>query len=558
MEKRVIVFILLTFLVFLGFQRFAPKKAVQNVSEPKKEAVENSVPKQEAISEPISVPAPATAENINPSDTIASAQKIVIDGDKYSAIIDNKGGVLSSWLLKEYKSMKKEDFEMIARSETAGKRLYPGSLIFGDQNIEQSANNEFYQVTVENGKILTPRLKAPVDILLKLARGGLVIEKRYSFEKENYLANVSLKITKDGKPVEGRFFLGQDIGPLVEHLSGSTKLEAIYNIGGKVKRESPPKDPQELKKIEGNLHWVGLDMQFFSMIIMPKQPLPYFNIQKRPSQIIENDGKKIDRELLTVTTPINGSLDYQLYIGPKNQESLKAVKSADLSEVINYGMFTIIIYPLLTALRWIYQYVHNYGFAIILLTFIISIILFPFRLKQMLSMKKMQVIQPKIKAIQDKYKKYKADAGKRAEMNQEMMALYKENKVNPLGGCLPILLQMPLLLAFYSLLGYSIELRQAPFIWWIHDLSIKDPYWVLPIVMGITSFITQKMTPMGPSTDPVQAKMMMLMPLLLTVMFFNLSSGLNLYFLCSNIFQIVFQKITERWIPDGKATSPSK
>jgi YidC/Oxa1 family membrane protein insertase len=218
----------------------------------------------------------------------------------------------------------------------------------------------------------------------------------------------------------------------------------------------------------------------------------------------------------------------------------------------------IIVYPLLASLRWIYQFVHNYGYAIIILTFLLSLLLFPFRLKQIISMKRMSVVQPKVKAIQEKYRKYKKTDPKRAEMNQEIMALYKQHNVNPLGGCLPLLLQMPLLFAFYSLLAYSIELRQAPFILWISDLSVKDPFYVLPIVMGITAFISQKMTPMSPGTDPTQAKVMMVMPVVFTVMFINLSSGLNLYFLCSNIFQVGFQKIAERWIGDGKTDAPSK
>jgi YidC/Oxa1 family membrane protein insertase len=186
------------------------------------------------------------------------------------------------------------------------------------------------------------------------------------------------------------------------------------------------------------------------------------------------------------------------------------------------------------------------------------LLLFPFRFKQMISMKRMQVVQPKIKALQDKYKKYKGDASKKSEMNVEMMALYKEHNVNPLGGCLPLLLQMPLLFAFYSLLAYSIELRQAPFIFWIHDLSAKDPYYVLPVVMGLTSFISQKMTPMAPSTDPTQAKMMMIMPLVFTFMFLQFSSGLNLYYLCSNIFQIILQIVTQKMIKDEKPVSPAK
>jgi YidC/Oxa1 family membrane protein insertase len=266
----------------------------------------------------------------------------------------------------------------------------------------------------------------------------------------------------------------------------------------------------------------------------------------------------VDRNLLKVHLPANGSLQYQIYLGAKDQVDLKAVKDADISGVVNYGMFSILVYPLLASLRWIYQFVNNYGIAIIVLTFLLSLLLFPFRLKQIISMKRMSVVQPKVKAIQEKYKRYKATDPKRAEMNQEIMALYKEHNVNPLGGCLPLLLQMPLLFAFYSLLAYSIELRQAPFILWIADLSVKDQYYVLPIVMGITAFISQKMTPMTPGTDPTQAKVMMIMPVIFTVMFINMSSGLNLYFLCSNIFQVGFQKIAERWIGGGKTDVPAK
>ena len=170
----------------------------------------------------------------------------------------------------------------------------------------------------------------------------------------------------------------------------------------------------------------------------------------------------------------------------------------------------------------------------------------------MLSMKKMQVVQPKVKAIQERYKKYKKTDPKRAEMNREVMALYKEHNVNPMAGCLPLLVQMPLLFAFYRLLAVSIELRQAPFIFWIHDLSMKDPYYILPIVMGITMFVSQKMTPMAPTADSSQTKMMQYLPVIFTFMFLTVSSGLNLYFLCSNIFQVGFQKIAEKWMGDKK------
>lgn len=559
MEKRVILFIILTFLVFIGFQYFAPRRTEQRpVPSQGAQTAAPAVQPETPAAAPAAA-AVATPAVVSPADTQASARKIVIAGEDYRAVLDNRGAVLTSWELNHYRSSQNRVFEMIAGYRNGETRSYPGSLIFGDASLAALANNEPYQVTVEGAQNADGSLKPPAAVVLKLVRGDLSIEKRYSFEQGNYIANLSLQCRKGGRPVEGRFFLGQDIGPEQEHLKSSTKLEAVYFSGGKVRRESPPKDPQELKKIEGDMRWVGLDMQYFSLIAIPKQPLNYFTIQKHSIQAVGLDGKNVGRDLLKVSTPlINGAADYQLYVGPKKQANLKAVGAADISGVINYGMFSILVYPLLSSLRWIYQYVHNYGYAIIALTFLLSLLLFPFRLKQMISMKRMAVVQPKVKAIQEKYRKYKATDPKRAEMNQEIMALYKEHNVNPLGGCLPLLLQMPLLFAFYSLLAYSIELRQAPFIWWIQDLSAKDIYYVLPIVMGLTSFISQKMTPMAPSTDPMQAKMMMIMPLIFTFMFLNLSSGLNLYFLCSNIFQVAFQKIAERWIGDGKAASPSK
>lgn len=554
MEKRVVLFILLSFGVFLGFQYLNPPKKIAKVETKQEETTEAPVIAKEkaSVENNVAVPASSPTDSSKDTDTKASAQKIVVIGGQYKATLDNQGGVLTNWELNNYKTSKKLPFEMITGSSTGDRNLYPGAMIFGEKALEGLANNEFYKVSIENGKIIDNKVVAPVTIVLEFTKDDLKIEKRYGFEKENYLVNLKVNITKAGKPVDGRFFLGQDMGPLEEHISSAAKFEAVFNNGGKVEREDPPKDPQELKRIEGDLRWVGLDMQYFSMIIIPRQPITYFNIQKRSIKQKGIDGANVERDLLAVSTPISGSLDYQLYIGPKNQESLKAVHSADISGVINYGMFSIIIYPLLSSLRWIHQYVNNYGFAIVILTLIISLLLFPVRFKQMVSMKRMQVVQPKIKALQDKYKKFKGDASKKSEMNVEMMALYKEHNVNPLGGCLPMLLQMPLLFAFYSLLYYSIELRQAPFIFWIHDLSAKDPYYVLPIVMGLSSFITQKMTPMAPSTDPMQAKMMMIMPLVFTFMFINFSSGLNLYYLCSNIFQILFQVATQKMIKDEK------
>ena len=560
MEKRLILAFALTILVFIGFQQFQKstlEKAVSNQPPAQTENPGGNV--QQAVQE-ISTEstAPVPAASTSPEDTAATAQTLTVKGDLYKAVVDNRGAVLNGWVLNQYKSALGRDFEMIAASQGGGARLFPTSLLFEDQRVSTLANQEFYQVLVNGEPYDGRELIPPVTAVFKLKRGGLSIEKSFSFEKENCVVNLTAVTQMDGKPLAGKMFLGQDIGPEHEHLSSSTKLEVSYYSDGKVRREGPPKEEKEIKKIEGDVKWVGLDMQYFAMIAIPSNPLPYLNLQKLPVKAMGLDGNPVDRDLIRVTIPSAGSSQYQFYIGPKSQSSLKAVQASDISGVINYGWFSFLVHPLLAALRWIHKYVLNYGYSIVILTFLLSLLLFPLRLKQMLSMKKMSVVQPKVKAIQEKYRKYKKTDPKRAEMNQEIMALYKEHNVNPLGGCLPMLPQMPLLFAFYALLQYSIELRQAPFIFWIHDLSIKDPYYVLPIVMGITAFISQKMTPMTPGADPTQAKIMMIMPAIFTVMFIKLSSGLNLYFLCSNIFQVGFQKIAERWLGGRSSGKQSK
>ncbi len=561
MEKRTILAILLSVLVLIAFgyfeqrrQRPLPAKLPDvetrgGIREPSTPAA----PSLQAEAAPQAEAPPAPAD-----DTNEKGRTIIVEGELYRAVIDNRGAVLNSWQLKKYKSSQGTIFEMVAASHDGETRSFPGSMIFSDSALTSLANNEFYQVLINDEPDMGIALAPPVAVTMMLRRGDLLIEKRYRFEKDKYLIELSADFNKGGKPLDGRFLLGQDIGPEQEHLLSPTKLEAIYFGAGKVKREGAPGDEKELKKIEGDVRWAGLDMHYFSIIAIPLHPLPYFDIQKRSVKAVGLDGKPVDRDLIRLTTPVNGSLRYQIYLGPKKQSDLQAVKAADITGVINYGMFSILVLPLLAALRWIHQYVYNYGYAIIILTFLLSLLLFPFRLKQIVSMKKMQAVQPKVKAIQEKYRRYKKTDPKRAEMNKEIMALYKEHKVNPLGGCLPLILQFPLLFAFYSLLANSIELRQAPFVGWLEDLSVKDPYYVLPIVMGITMFISQKMTPMAPGTDPTQAKIMLMMPVVLTALFLNVSSGLNLYFLCSNIFQIGFQKIAERWIGDGKSGGSSK
>jgi YidC/Oxa1 family membrane protein insertase len=562
MEKRTLLAIALSLLVLFAFQYinqkyFSPKEPPQIVDNRANEPI--AAPREKTETTVESEPEPVF--EVSDSDTKAdSPREVIIDGELYHAVLDSKGAVLSSWILNQYKSSQGNDFEMIAVGDKGEKWSYPGSMMFDDLVLTELANEEIYETTV-NGMPYSgmPSLSAPVDVVMTLRRGSHAIQKTYSFKEDNYTVGLSASFAIEGQALEGMFLLAQDIGPIEEHLEGRyAALKAVYFDGDKVRRKSAPGEEDGDVAISGNIRWLGLDMHYFAAIAIPEKMIPSFDIRGYEIKSKTMQDKEIDRSLISLKIPVDGSLNYLMYMGPKTQENLKAMPQYDLSGVIDYGMFKIIALPLLSALRWIYQYVHNYGLAIILLTLLISILLFPLRLKQILSMRKMQVVQPKVKAIQEKYKKYKKTDPRRADMNREVMALYKEHNVNPMGGCLPLLVQFPLLIAFYRLIANSIELRQAPFIFWIHDLSAKDPSFILPIVMGITMFLSQKMTPMTPTADNSQAKMMKYMPIGLTILFLFYSSGLNLYFLCSNIFQVGFQKIAERWMGDGRNVKKSK
>jgi YidC/Oxa1 family membrane protein insertase len=219
----------------------------------------------------------------------------------------------------------------------------------------------------------------------------------------------------------------------------------------------------------------------------------------------------------------------------------------EFASAINFGRFSVIVVPLLQSLKWVHGYVGNWGWAIVILTIIINVVMAPLRHKQVVSARKMQEIQPEVKAIQDRYSKLKATDPAKQKMNQEMMALYREKKVNPAAGCIPMLLTLPIMMAMWAVLQVSIELRGAPWFGWIHDLSAPDPYFLLPILMVVTMFLQQRMTPMA-GADPAQQKMMMFMPVVMGFMFFSLPAGALLYYVAGTIIGIGQQYLTTRII----------
>ena len=237
------------------------------------------------------------------------------------------------------------------------------------------------------------------------------------------------------------------------------------------------------------------------------------------------------------------------FFGPKVLDELKAI-SPEMVKVINFGMFSLLAVPLLDALKWVHQYIGNWGWAIVVLTILINLAMFPFRQKAVTSMRKMQKIQPQMKAIQDRYAKYKITDPERAKMNEEVMALYKKEGVNPASGCVPMLLTFPFLFAFYAMLSQAIEIRGADFVGWITDLSRPDPLYITPLLMGATMFWQQKIAPT--SADPVQQRVMMIMPLMFTFMFLSYPSGLVIYWTISNLWAIGQQYLTTGLVAPAK------
>jgi YidC/Oxa1 family membrane protein insertase len=236
--------------------------------------------------------------------------------------------------------------------------------------------------------------------------------------------------------------------------------------------------------------------------------------------------------------------DVRVFVGPKQFEALKAI-NPEFTKVIDFGMFAVLAVPLLGALQWVHGFVGNYGFSIIILTILINLVMWPLRHKSVVSMRKMQELQPQLKTIQDRYSHLKMTDPARAKMNEEVMALYKSKGANPASGCVPMLLTMPVLFAFYSLLSQAIEIRGAPFALWITDLSLRDPWYITPLLMGGTMFWQQRLQP--GTGDPVQQKVLMFMPVMFTAMFMTAPSGLVIYWFVSNLWAIGQQYFTN-WL----------
>ena len=371
---------------------------------------------------------------------------------------------------------------------------------------------------------------------------GLTLVKTFTFTGDSYGFDLAVQVTNNtGQPLDGQLnldlsenFAGEEAARF--HFLGfngsiNTKLEDIKSGGLK-----------EPKTFTGKVDWAGLDEGYFMTAIIPESTKSWVTLSEPPKAPM----------VASVRTPVEAlgagqaaQISYVLYFGPKNLDDLKPL---GLERAVNFGWFDVLGKPLLKFLNWLEHYSFNYGWAIIILTILLRIVFWYPNHKSYKSMKDMAKLQPKVAKLREKYKDDKET------MNKELMALYRTFKVNPMAGCLPMVLQLPVFIALYNVLGYAIELRHASFIptlpftniVWLADLSAKDPLLITPIVMGATMFLQQKMTPS--TGDPTQAKMMMFLPLIFTFMFLNFASGLVIYWLVNNVLSIAQQHYTNKYL----------
>jgi YidC/Oxa1 family membrane protein insertase len=544
MEKRTILAFALSFLVLILWSfLFNPSK--DQVA--KKGETPETVASKTVSQSPETASAPHAAISKAPEKTNfklapeTDEKEVVVDTPLYRAVFTNAGPTIKSFKLKEYRESIDPDsplIELINLQQDKADFL----IISFDGASASQLEKTIYQV--EHQKIRLESDSSPKNLVFHSSiSGGISISQTYRFYPDQYRIDLHIDvINQSGETVTGAFVA--DIKALPPEGKQSyysyvgivllldDKLEEV-----KIKKEFEPKD------LAGRIGWMAYEDDFFISAVIPDEPSKAsFKGRLLPSGILEGTHMPPS---ISLHPSERVSSSYTLYLGPRELGILKQL-GKNLERAISFGWTDIIAKPLLYLLRFFNQYINNYGVSIILLTILIKGLFWPLTHKSYKSMKEMQKLQPRMAKIREKYKNNKA------QLNKEMMGLYKTYKVNPMGGCLPMIIQLPVFFALFRILGSAIELRQAPFMLWIKDLSAPDrlfnfpfsipfmepPYGipVLTLLMGASMFLQQKMTPTP--GDPMQAKIMMFLPLIFTFMFINFPSGLVLYWFVNNILSI--------------------
>jgi YidC/Oxa1 family membrane protein insertase len=527
-NKNLVIALLLMLVVWLGFNVLFPPPKPQTVQPP---------PRQEQKAAPAAVVTKTPAESPSavaarvPALLVKTAEKerdITIDTDLYRAVFTNSGGRLKSFELKKYTvsaspkspqvSLLKvgSDSEASLRSTGTGSFSLPADLLF-------ETSVETPEIHLKGGETR--------QVVFSASTANVTIQKIYTFHGDGYPIELDVKVNNRTAEVEQGTLQLALVHPWDESMKGGRYafVGPATLAGDKVETVKVADLEKESKSYGSDLVWTAFENKYFMSAVIPMKGAAEKLQVTKTDNLVEN-------VLTTPSSSLQGgqtlSFRYQLYFGPRDFGILKKVDH-NLAKAIDFGFFSPIARPLLFVLKFFYSFVGNYGLAIILLTVIIKALFWPLTQKSYTSMKAMQKLQPEMQKLRERFK------NDRDRMNREVMELYKKNRVNPLGGCLPMVVQIPVFFALYRVLLSSIELRHAPFVFWLTDLSAKDPYYITPLIMGGTMFIQQKMTPS--SMDPKQAKLFMLMPVVFTFLFLNFPSGLVIYWLVNNLLTILQQ-----------------
>ena len=559
MERRFFIAILLSIVVLYGYQALFVPPPPTNGTAQKQSATTQPPPAPAKVPEaPRAVAAPDVAplpeQSVHePVLSEGSEREIFVDTETVEAVFTNRGGRLLHWRLRDYRDGSGNYVDLVP-SNVPPNLSKPFSLVVDDAGLTERLNNAIYRVSGDTSGRLNARSQPGSLVFEFQDAAGLQVRKEFRFDPKQYLIGVSPTVTNGGQTLNPTIAWGPGLGDIGAVSGGGSYFtgnytqppQAIYFRDGSATR-IPIGSIAGQPVHEGVFQFAGIDDHYFlTVAVMPGQARVEYQAVTLPGS------NQTQRQLVSTSIRLpQPPQQLQFFVGPKQFDQLQTVdrsigQGAVFVRAINFGMFGFLAKPLLDALKWVHRYIGNWGWAIIVLTILINLAIFPLRHKSVVSMRKMQVLQPQLKAIQDRYAGLKVTDPERQKMNSEIMGLYREKGVNPASGCVPMLLTLPVLFAFYSLLSQAIELRGARFGFWITDLSERDPYYITPILMALTMFWQQRITPS--TADPAQQRIMMIMPLMFGVMFLAAPSGLVLYWFVGNLFAIGQQYFTNWWI----------
>jgi YidC/Oxa1 family membrane protein insertase len=540
MERRVLLAVVLSFLVLFGYQALFVKPAPKPPTPTAATSGAPAVP-VEAATPP---PAPTTPQPAVLAGETAE-RRIVIETSRVKATFSNRGAILESWQLKDYLDSNGRPMDMVAPALTTPER-HPLALTVGDDAISARLNAALYQVSTGDQSVGTRT--GSLQFTYRDASGVSVVKTiEVQPDGQPFLLRVATEVLVNGERQRVTVHGGAGFGDIERGVQSTSWLvPATYQPPQAILQKVDTSDAIRIPAAniasqpvqEGLTRYAGVDDQYFLAAALAGGKNA--RVTYAPLTIKTPEG---DRHIVDYRIRVAGDAPLTFFLGPKEFDLLQRA-DAELTRTIHLGIFGFLATPLLKALKWVNEYVGNFGWSIIILTVLINLVMFPLRHKSAVSMRKMQQIQPQVKAIQDRYAKLKMTDPARQKMNQELMELYKSKGANPASGCVPMLLTFPVLFAFYAFLSQAIELRGAPWVLWIHDLSRHDPYYVTPVLMGASQFLQTKMMPA--TGDPAQQRMMMFMPLMFMVFFLWAPSGLVLYWLMSNLWTIGQQYFTNR------------